>query len=79
MNARDKVVRQALTEYVTARAPDVFDLDNPTTAELYLCLSDYISRRYGNHRLNFQVDAHDRLVNSLRAALEELRAISNRE
>lgn len=72
---RDKVVMQALIEYVMARAPSAFDDENPTDADLHLALEAYVERRYSASSQTFRLEQKLRIIPNIRAALAGIEAL----
>jgi hypothetical protein len=76
-NITERVVRQALIEYIDARAHQLFnvDIDNPfdlSDERVRQALGAYILSRYGTHDEAFRARQMARLIPNLRAALTEL-------
>lgn len=71
------VVRQALIEYVDARAPYLLEYDNPNEEIVRNELAEYVKTRYAGHALEFQERQMNRIVPRVIAAMAEIQRMRN--
>ena len=71
------VVRQALIEYVDARAPNILEYDNPTDDHVKDHLEDYVNARYVSQTEAFRSEQMNRIVPRIQAAIAEIQRLRN--
>ena len=69
------VIRQALTEYVDARAPGILDRDDVNEALAMMYLEVYVDNRYEGHDVELKVQRMNLLVPRILAAIEAIQRL----
>lgn len=66
------VVRQALIEYVDARAPHILEYDDPNEEVVRNELAEYVNTRYAGHTEAFKDQQMNRIAPRVLAAIAEI-------